>query len=122
MKYPKVAVVIVHWNRKNLLEKFLPAVVASDYPNMEVVLADNASDDGSVAFVQRHFPEVKIIVNEQNYGYAGGYNQALMQVKADYYVLLNNDIEVPRGWIEPVIEAMESDSSIGACQPKMLDY
>jgi len=122
VKYPKVAVVLVHWNRKNLLEKFLPAVVASDYPNMEVVLADNASDDGSVAFVQRHFPEVKIIVNEQNYGYAGGYNQALMQVKADYYVLLNNDIEVPRGWIEPVIEAMESDSSIGACQPKMLDY
>ena len=122
MNKPKVAVVIVHWNRKNLLEKFLPSVMASSYSNMEVVLADNASTDGSVEYVQQHFPEIKIVRNDQNYGYAGGYNKALKQVEADYYILLNNDIEVPGNWIEPVIEAMEADVSLGACQPKMLDY
>ncbi len=122
MKYPKVAVVIVHWNRKYLLEKFLPAVIASTYPNLKVVLADNASDDGSVDYVRSHFPQIKIVINAHNYGYAGGYNSALKQIEADYYVLLNNDIEVPSGWIEPVVEAMEADNTIGACQPKMLDY
>lgn len=122
MPFPKVAVVIIHWNRQALLEKFLPAVLASTWPNLEVVLADNASTDNSVAYVRQHFPGVKIVRNESNYGYAGGYNHALKQVEADYYVLLNNDIEVPAGWIEPIIEAMEADKNLGACQPKILDY
>jgi GT2 family glycosyltransferase len=120
--YPKVAVVIIHWNRRNLLEQFLPSVVRSSYPNLEVVLADNASTDDSVEYVKTHFPNVTIVHNDQNYGYAGGYNHALKHVKADYYVLLNNDIEVPEHWIEPVIELMEREKHVGACQPKMLDY
>lgn len=120
--FPKVSVVIIHWNRKKLLENFLPSVTASTYPNLEVVLADNASDDGSVEYVQTNFPQVKIVQNDANYGYAGGYNHALKHVQAAYYVLLNNDIEVPAGWLEPVIEAMEADNNLAACQPKMLDF
>lgn len=120
--FPKVAVVIIHWNRKNLLEQFLPFVCASTYPNLEIVLADNHSTDDSVAYVKANFPNVTIVQNDDNYGYAGGYNHALKQVEADYYVLLNNDIEVPQHWIEPVIKVMEQDLTIGACQPKMLDF
>jgi GT2 family glycosyltransferase len=120
--YPKVAVVIIHWNRKNLLEQFLPAVCASTYPNLEIVVADNNSTDDSLAYVRANFPQVTIVNNDDNYGYAGGYNRALRHVAADYYVLLNNDIEVPKHWIEPVIEVMEREPLLGACQPKMLDY
>ena len=120
--YPKVAVVIIHWNRKNLLEQFLHFVCDSTYPNLEIIVADNNSTDDSVDFIKQYFPMVTIIQNDDNYGYAGGYNRALQQVTADYYVLLNNDIEVPSHWIEPVIQAMELDHNIGACQPKMLDY
>ena len=122
MHTPRVAVVIVHWNRINLLEKFLPSVMASTWPNLEVVLADNASTDGSVAYVKQHFPNVTIVQLDRNYGYAGGYNHALKHVQADYYILLNNDIEVPPGWIEPLAAALQADPELGACMPKMLDY
>lgn len=122
MNNPLVAVVIVHWNRRQLLEQFLPSVCASTYPNLAIYIADNASDDDSVHFVKNQYPQVNIIQLDANYGYAGGYNHALKEVKADYYVLLNNDIEVPKHWIEPVIQLMESDPSVGACQPKMIDY
>lgn len=122
MSKPHVAVVIVHWNRKNLLEQFLPSVCTSTYPNLSIHLADNASTDNSVQYVRDTFPQVNIIQLDKNYGYAGGYNQALKHVKADYYILLNNDIEVPRNWIEPVIDIMENRADIGACQPKMIDY
>ncbi len=122
MSFPKVAVVIVHWNRKALLEKFLPFVVATKYPNLEIVIADNHSNDGSQEFVRTNYPNITIVQNNDNYGYAGGYNHALKKVQADYYVLLNNDIEVNSNWIEPVIREMESNKKIGACQPKMLDY
>ena len=122
MSYPKVAVVIVHWNRKQFLETFLPFVVKSTYPNLDIVIADNNSNDGSQEYVRTHFPQVKIVQNDDNYGYAGGYNHALKHVTADYYILLNNDIEVPEHWIEPVIAEMEANKQIGACQPKMLDY
>lgn len=121
-QFPKVAVVIIHWNRKQLLEQFLPSVCASTYPNLQIIVADNHSTDDSVDYVRTHFPQVTIIQNDDNYGYAGGYNKALQFVEADYYVLLNNDIEVPANWIEPVIEAMEREPKLGACQPKMIDY
>lgn len=120
--FPKVAVVIIHWNRRNLLEQFLPSVCASTYPNLEIVVADNHSTDDSVAWVKQHYPQVTIVQNDDNYGYAGGYNKSLKHVQADYYVLLNNDIEVPQRWIEPVIEVMEKQPHVGACQPKMKDY
>ncbi len=122
MHQPKVAVVIIHWNRKNLLEQFLPFLVKSTYSNLEIVVADNNSDDDSIAFVKTNYPNITIVKNDDNYGYAGGYNHALKHVTADYFVLLNNDIEVTPNWIEPVIDAMEKDKTIAAAQPKMLDY
>ncbi len=122
MHKPKVAVVIIHWNRCNLLEQFLPYLVVSTYTNMDIYVADNASTDNSVAFLKQHYPSIKIILLDKNYGYADGYNQALKHVEADYFVLLNNDIEVTPSWIEPIIDAMENDKSIAACQPKILQY
>lgn len=119
---PKVAVVIIHWNRRSLLEQFLPFLVQSTYQNLEIVVADNNSTDDSVEWVKQHYPQVTIVQNEDNYGYAGGYNHALKNVFADYYVLLNNDIEVTPGWLEPVITYMEQNPTVGAAQPKMIDY
>lgn len=119
---PSVAVVILNWNGKAFLEKFLPSVCRSTYGNLQLVLADNASTDDSVAFVEAHYPSVRIIRNPSNDGFAGGYNEALAHVEADIYVLLNQDVEVEPGWIEPVIALMESDARIAACQPKMRAY
>jgi GT2 family glycosyltransferase len=89
---------------------------------LEIVLADNHSSDDSIKFIEENYPQIKIVQNGYNYGYAGGYNQALKYVEADYYILLNNDIEVTENWILPVIEAMETDDRIVAAQPKMLQY
>jgi GT2 family glycosyltransferase len=122
MTYPSVAVVIIHWNKKALLEQFLPSVVASTYPNLKIVIADNASTDDSISYVKSFFPGVETLILDQNYGYAGGYNHALKQIDADYYVLLNNDVEVPKNWIEPIIEEMQKDEKIAAAQPKILQY
>ena len=116
-----VAVVILNWNGKKFLDNFLPSVIKNS-GNAEVIVADNASTDDSVAFLQDNFPGVRIIRNSSNLGFAGGYNEALVQVKSDFYVLLNSDIEVTPGWIEPVITLMESDPAIAACQPKILSY
>ncbi len=121
-KRPEVAIVILNWNGLSFLEKFLPSVVASTYENRRVIVADNHSDDGSVAFVRAHFPQVEIIENPENKGFAAGYNMALGRVQSDYYVLLNSDVEVRSDWIEPVIELMEKDLKIAACQPKILSY
>ena len=119
----KVAVVILNYNGKRFLEQFLPNVIASCNPAWaEVVVADNASTDGSVAFMREHFPDVRLIENDSNGGFSTGYNVALQQIDAQYYVLLNSDIEVSQGWIEPVIEMMEADPQIAACQPKILSY
>lgn len=122
IKMPLVAIVILNWNGKKYLQQFLPFVLASTYANKRVIVADNASTDDSVNFLQQHFPQVEILVNPGNEGYAKGYNMALKQVKSDYYVLLNNDVEVTPDWIEPVIELMQSDAAIAACQPKLLCY
>ena len=119
---PTIAVVILNYSGRKHLERFLPSVMASTYPNMEVIVADNASTDDSVSFLRDHFPQVRIITLDRNYGFAGGYNQALPQVKSDYYVLLNSDVEVEPGWIEPILDLMEKDPSIGACQPKIRMY
>jgi GT2 family glycosyltransferase len=119
---PKVAVVILNWNGIEHLRTFLPYVVASEWPNLEIVMGDNASTDGSVAFVKGIYPEITIIQNDQNYGFTGGYNRILKQVDADYYILLNSDVEVPAGWISPVIALMESDPLIAVAAPKIKDY
>ncbi|TDH28078.1 glycosyltransferase family 2 protein [Segetibacter sp. 3557_3] len=120
--YPSVAIVILNYNTRHYLEQFLPFVLASDYPDKQVVVADNASTDDSVSWVRSHFPGVKVLVNDRNYGFAEGYNQALRQVKADYYVLLNSDVEVTSDWIMPVIAMFEADEKLAACQPKLLSY
>lgn len=122
MSKPQVAVVILNWNGKVFLEKFLPDVIKHSSKEADVYIADNASTDDSVAFLEKNFPDIKIIKMESNTGYAGGYNNALKEITADYYILLNSDILVTENWISPVVELMESDKSIAACQPKILDY
>ncbi len=119
---PSVAVVILNWNGRNFLQQFLPSVLASTYTNLRVIVADNASTDDSVQFVQQTFPEVELLFSKENYGFAKGYNFFLQQVKADYYVLLNSDVEVTTNWIEPIIDLMEADKTIAACQPKILSF
>lgn len=119
---PSVAIVILNWNGKKFLQQFLPSVLASVYENKRVIVADNASTDDSVSFLKLNYPAIEIIQNSSNEGFANGYNTALKQVQADYFVLLNSDVEVTPDWIQPVIDLMESDALIGACQPKLLSY
>jgi len=117
----KVAVVILNWNGKSFLEKFLPTVIKYS-SSAKIIVADNHSTDDSVSFLKANFSDVTVIINPANDGFAKGYNLALKQVQAEYYVLLNSDVEVTEKWIEPIIQFMDSDSNIGACQPKILDY
>ncbi len=119
---PKVAVVILNWNGRKHLEQFLPSVIAATYKNFEVIVADNGSTDDSLSFLQHHYPGIRTILFKENYGFAKGYNEALKQVTADYYVLLNSDVEVRPGWLEPMVELLEKDRSIAACQPKILSW
>jgi GT2 family glycosyltransferase len=117
----KTAVVILNWNGKSFLEKFLPSVLVNS-ASATLVVADNNSTDDSISFLKKNYPSVRIIEISENGGYSKGYNTALSQIEAEYYVLLNSDIEVTPNWIEPVIKLMDSDKSIAACQPKILDY
>lgn len=119
MTEASVAVVVLNWNGQPLLEKFLPALVQSIYPNLQLIVGDNASTDDSVAFVRQHYPQIRVIKNDHNYGFAEGYRKILEQVEADYYVLLNSDVEVSANWIAPVIQLMEDDDRIAAAQPKI---
>lgn len=122
MPNPKVAVVILNWNGLKYLEQFLPSVLASTYSNFDIVVGDNASTDGSVVFLRNTYPNVVIIENNENYGFTGGYNRVLKQVEADYYILLNSDVDVAPGWIEPVLTLMESDDTIAAAGPKLRSF
>ena len=119
---PLVAIVILNWNGRDFLQQFLPSVLESTYPNKKIIVADNASTDDSVKMLQQQFPTVEILINETNEGFAKGYNTALKKVESDYFVLLNSDVEVSPGWINPVITLMESDPAIAVCQPKILSY
>ncbi|WP_439181534.1 glycosyltransferase family 2 protein [Carboxylicivirga taeanensis] len=116
----KTAVVILNWNGHALLEKFLPVVIEnSQHEGVEVIVADNASTDDSVAFLKNHFPKISLIQLDKNYGFAGGYNKALQQIKADYFVLLNSDVAPQTNWLIPLIEAMNQRPELGACMPKV---
>lgn len=119
---PKVAVVILNWNGIKYLRRFLPSVLSSIYPNLEIIVGDNASTDGSVAFIQEEYPSIRIIQNDENYGFTGGYNKVLEFVDADYFILLNSDVEVSPGWIAPVITLMESDDKIAVAAPKIMAF
>ena len=119
---PKVAVVILNWNGVKYLKQFLPSVLSSTWPNLDIIIGDNASTDGSVEFIRQEYPSLQIIQNDKNYGFTGGYNKVLERVDADYYILLNSDVEVADGWIEPVIALMETDPMIAAAAPKIRAY
>lgn len=119
---PHVAIVILNWNGRDYLKKFLPFVFSSTYSDFEVVIIDNASTDDSIAILKSDFPNARIIELAQNYGFAKGYNLGLKEITADYYVLLNSDVETSPRWIEPIISLMESDKQIAACMPKILQY
>ena len=116
-----IAIVILNWNGRSMLERFLPSVVAHS-EGARVIVADNGSSDDSVAFLKQHYPQIQLLLFDKNYGFAEGYNKALAQVEADYYVLLNSDVECTHRWIEPVVEMMESDPRIAVAQPKLLMY
>ncbi|NND62546.1 MAG: glycosyltransferase, partial [Flavobacteriaceae bacterium] len=116
-----VAVVILNWNGKTLLEEFLPSVVENS-SGAKIYLADNASNDDSVSFTAEMFPSVEIIRNHSNSGYAGGYNEALKDLSEEIWVLLNNDVEVSPGWLDPILDGFAKDPKLVAAQPKILDY
>lgn len=127
---PKVAVCILNYNghQANYLQQFLPTVYASEYANLDIYVIDNKSTDGSVAYLQKEgFVALNtptennrfLIPLDQNYWFAGGYNHGLKDIEADYFVLLNSDVAVSPNWITPVIELMEKDQQIAACQPKV---
>ncbi|MFZ1328124.1 MAG: glycosyltransferase family 2 protein [Chitinophagaceae bacterium] len=119
---PKIAIVILNWNGRKYLEQFLPSVMSSIYENYEVIVADNGSTDESVTFLQKQYPQIRLIRFSENYGFAKGYNEALKQVQADYYLLLNSDVEVQADWLSPMVNLLETDKNIAACQPKILSY
>lgn len=104
------------------MQSFLPSVLATQYENFEVVVADNGSTDDSIIFLQNHFPKVKIITSPSNEGFAGGYNWALKLVDADFFVLLNSDVEVTPNWLNPMVDLFLSNENIAACQPKLLSH
>lgn len=119
----ETAVVILNWNGKKFLEKFLPALVErTTGPGVAIIVADNCSSDDSVPFLQQNYPQIRLIRNPENGGFAKGYNDALAQIKARFYVLLNSDIEVSPDWIEPVISRMRKDGKVAAAQPKLISY
>jgi GT2 family glycosyltransferase len=117
----KIAVVILNWNGKKLLEQFLPSVVQNS-SEADVYLADNNSSDDSISYITTHFPSVQIIKNEYNFGFAQGYNEALKSVDADIFALVNSDVEVTQNWLQPIIETFKNEPNTAIVQPKILDY
>lgn len=118
----KIAIVILNWNGKKMLEKYLSGVVMYSHDDAAIYVADNKSTDDSMAFLAEQFPDVRTITLDQNYGFAGGYNRALKQVEAEYYVLLNSDVEVTSNWLSPLVKYMDEHQDVAACQPKLLSY
>ncbi len=116
----KISIVILNWNGSGFLKRFLPSVVANSKGNVEIIVADNGSTDDSKFVVETLFPEVIYQQLDRNYGFAEGYNKALSYWNSDYFLLLNSDVEVTNGWLEPMLRIMESNSDIGICQPKIL--
>lgn len=116
------AIVILNWNGQKMLERFLPSVTSNTTGDAEVIVADNGSTDNSIAFIHERYPNLRVIELDRNYGFAGGYNRALAEVEADCYCLLNDDVEVTKGWNEAVVRQMEQHPEVAICQPKLLMY
>jgi GT2 family glycosyltransferase len=122
VQLPAVAVIILNWNGKKYLERFIPVLLQSTYPDFKIYVADNGSTDDSVSFLRQTHSEVIILAEPTNEGFAGGYNRAIQQIPEEFIVLLNSDIEVTRNWLEPAVNMMVQDPHIGAVQPKILDF
>jgi len=120
MSESKIAVVILNWNGQKYLEQFLPSVIQNS-GNARIVVADNASTDNSVEFVKTNYPQIEIVINSENGGFAKGYNDAFKKIDAEYYMLLNSDIEVTPNWLTPILEQMK-DPQVAGCQPKVKSY
>ena len=118
----QTAIVILNWNGKKYLQDFLPFVLKFNSNSAKIYIADNASSDDSLEFIKANFPDIELIALKENYGYAKGYNEALKQIKAKYYVLLNSDIEVTENWTEPIIDYLENNPEVAACQPKIKSW
>ena len=118
IKSNRVAVVILNYNGLTLMQKYLPQVITNT-PEAEIVVADNGSIDGSIEWIKKEYPELRLIALDKNYGFAEGYNMALKQVDAEYYVLLNSDIRTPEEWLNPMINYMQEHPQCAACQPKI---
>ena len=116
----KVAIVILNWNGAKMLRQYLPSVLEHSRTQATVYVADNASTDDSIDLLRSEFPECRLILLDRNYGFADGYNKALRQVDAEYYLLLNSDIEVTSQWLTPLIALMDTHPDVAACQPKLL--
>lgn len=118
----ETAFVILNWNGCNYLKQFLPHLIQTSDTGIEIIIIDNASTDDSLVFLQKNYPQIKRIVLDKNYGFAGGYNRGLEQIKAKYYILLNSDVEVTPNWWQPLINRLKSDDNIVAVQPKVRSY
>lgn len=117
------AIVILNWNGEKYLQQFLPVLIEdTKLPGVEIIVADNASTDSSVSILKDKFPTIRTILLDKNYGFAGGYNKAFGQIEADYFVLLNSDVEVTPNWLEPMLAYMDEHTDVAACQPKILSY
>ena len=115
-------IVILNWNGVEHLRRFLPSVVAAAPEGVGVIVADNGSTDDSVAVLAAEFPAVSVLCMDANYGFAGGYNRALEGIEADYYLLLNSDIETPAGWLEPILDCLERNPDVAVAAPKLISY
>ncbi|MCP4882996.1 MAG: glycosyltransferase family 2 protein [Flavobacteriales bacterium] len=118
----KIAIIILNWNGRKLMEKFLPSVIAHSLDDADVYVADNNSTDDSIPFLKEKYPQIHIIQNSTNGGFAKGYNDALKHVKADVYALVNSDIEVTENWLKPIKTAFEENNKTAIIQPKLLDF
>jgi GT2 family glycosyltransferase len=118
-----VSIVILNWNGQRYLEQFLPIPVKyTPHPEAEIVVADNGSTDHSMQYMEKEFPSIRTLRLEKNYGFSGGYNRALEQIDSTYFLLLNSDIEVTEGWLEPMLKVMKENEKVAACTPKLLNY
>lgn len=116
----KLAIVILNWNGRAMLAQYLPTVIEYSRDQATVIVADNASTDDSVSMLRKHFPQLPLVLLDKNYGFADGYNRALKQIDAEYYLLLNSDVEVTHHWLDPLLEFMDTHPEAAACQPKLL--
>jgi len=119
----RTAVVILNWNGEKFLNQFLPVLLRNtQLPGVDIYVADNASTDNSLSLIEEQFPTVKTLLLDKNYGFAGGYNKALAKINADYFVLLNSDVEVTENWLQPLLNYMNENSDVAACQPKIKSF